>query len=404
MPKRYKTLMLSCNYWKIWWASTASNVGDGVVLVAIPLIAAQLTREPLAVAATTIAVRLPWLVFGLFAGVIVDRSDRRKVMILTDVGRAAGFTVVALLVAAGQISLPVLYISVFAMGVLETLFDGAAMSIVPSVVPAAQLEQANGRLFAAQIAANSFAGPALGGLLFAAVVWLPFGFNSVTFLASALLLIGVRGSFRPKKTSSASISSNIGAGMAIVWREPIIRTFAIGAGVLNLGFIAAIAVLVLHAQDNLGLSDVGYGLLLASAAVGGVAGAQTASRVVAHIGRYRSVVLAVVVIGAGLAVIGGTSSVWIAGASFAIVAFAEELWNVVSVTYRQLRTPDEMLGRVMSSFRVIAYETIPLGALLGGIVADLLGVRAAFVVGGLIVFGLLPVVLTAMTEEKLSPQ
>jgi MFS family permease len=396
--------MLPRSYWKIWTASTASNVGDGVVLVAVPLLAAQLTREPVAIAATTIAIRLPWLVFGLFAGAIVDRTDRRRMMIWTDVARAVGIGALALLVASDHITLPALYLAIFAMGVLETLFDIAAMSIVPAVVPPAQLEMANGRLFAAQIAANSFAGPALGGLLFAAAVWLPYGLDAVTFVLSAVLLASVAGDFRPEVTRRPSMLRDIKAGLAFVWNERMIRMFAIGAGVLNFGFTAAAAVFVLHAQDNLSLNDVGFGLLLAGAALGGVAGAQSAPGVILRLGRYRSLLAAVAAMAAGLVVMGATSSPWPAGAALAALAFFEEVWNVVSVTYRQSRTPDEMLGRVMSSFRVIAYGAFPLGALAGGLIAQASTVRLPFFVGAAVMAILVPAVSATMGEDALAPR
>jgi MFS family permease len=395
--------MLPRSFWKIWTASTASNVGDGVVLVAVPLLAAQLTRDPLAVAATTIAVRLPWLLFGLFAGAIVDRTDRKRVMVYTDVARAVALIALAVVVGTDNITLAGLYVAVFAVGVLETLFDTAAMSILPAVVPTDQLERANGRLFAAAIAANSFAGPALGGLLFAAAAWVPFGFDAATFFISALLLATLAGGFRPERVSEKSIVADIKAGMRFVWRERVIRTFAIGAGVLNLGFTAAAAIFVLHAQDNLGLGEVGFGLLLASAAVGGILGAQAASRFIAAIGRYRSLLLAVALMAGGLAVMGAASSPWLAGASFAAVAFFEEVWNVVSVTYRQAATPNEMLGRVMSSFRVIAYGAFPVGAALGGAIASATGLRSTFFVGALIMAALLPLIVSEMSRADLAP-
>lgn len=388
----------------MWTASTVSNVGDGVVLVAIPLMAADLTRDPLAIAAATVAVRLPWLVFGPFAGAMVDRSDRRRVMVLTDAARAVLLAGMAALVVLDAMTLPVLYLLVFAAGLLETLFDGAAMSIVPAVVPLDQLERANGHLFAAQIAANSFAGPALGGALFAAAVWLPFGFDAATFLASALILLSLRGRFKPPRSTRRSLWAEVGDGLRFVWRERIIRTFAIGAGLLNFGFTAAASVLVLHAQDNLGLGDTGFGLLLAGAAVGGMAGAQLAARVISAIGRYRSLLVTVTVMAWSLVVMGLAPAPVVVGAAFALLAFFEEVWNVVSVTYRQARTPEGMLGRVMNGFRVIAYGTFPLGALAGGAVAGTIGLRATFVFGAVVMAALLPLVSTTMSESRLSPR
>jgi len=170
----------------------------------------------------------------------------------------------------------------------------------------------------------------------------------------------------------------------------VIRVFAIGAAVINLGFAAASAVLVLHAQDNLNLGDVGFGLLLASAAVGGVAGAQLASRVIGRLGRRNGILAAVATMAVAIATMGLAGSVWVAGVAYAVFGFAGEVWNVVSITFRQEATPDEMLGRVMSGFRVIAYGAFPVGAALGGVIAELAGLRVTFVFAAVLTAALIP--------------
>ncbi len=389
---------LGRRFWTVWAAATSSNIGDGIVLAALPLLAASLTREPLGVAATTIAVRLPWLVFGLFAGVIVDRADRLRLMITTDVARAVAFAGIAVVVATDNMTLSVLYVAVFGIGVLETLFDTAAMSITPSIVQRHQLELANARINGAQIAANDFVGPPIGAALFAIAAAVPFGVNAVTFAASVVILLTVGGHYRPPRTEQPSVIGDIKIGFGFVWREPLIRAFAIGAGTINLGFTAAASVLVLHAQDNLHLDDVGFGLLLTSAAIGGVAGAQLAPRTIHRIGRRSSVLASVVAIVVGIAIMGAADTLWLAAASFALFGFAGEIWNVVSVTYRQSVTPDDMLGRIMSGFRVIAYGAFPIGAALGGLIATTVNLRAAFFIGAGLIATLLPF-LTHITSK-----
>lgn len=394
---------LGRRFWAVWTAATSSNIGDGIVLAALPLLAATLTRDPLSVATTTIAVRLPWLVFGLFAGVIVDRTDRLRLMMVTDLGRAAAYTGIAVVVATGNMTLAILYITVFGVGVLETLFDTAAMSITPALVDRDQLDHANARINGAQIAANEFVGPPVGAALFAVAAAAPFGVNAVTFAVSAAILLTVGGSYRPARTVRPSVVGDIRAGFGFLWREPVIRAFAIGAGAINLGFTAAAAVLVLHAQDNLGLDELGFGILLASAAVGGVAGAQLAPRTINRVGRRPGVLTAVVVMASGVATMGAANILWIAAVGFALFGFAGEIWNVVSVTYRQSVTTDEMLGRVMSGFRVIAYGAFPVGAALGGLIASAFSLRATFFVGSGIIAALLPFLMLTTRHHSLDP-
>ncbi len=387
----------------MWTAATASNVGDGIVLAALPLLAASITRDPMAVAATTIAIRLPWLLFGLFAGVIVDRTDRLRLMITTDLGRAFAFAGIALVVATNNMTLLILYAAVFGVGVLETLFDTAAMSLTPSLVEPDQLEHANARINGAQIAANEFIGPPIGAALFAIAAAVPFGVNAVTFAVSVVVLLTVRGRFRPQRIERLSVVGDIRDGFGFLWREPVIRAFAVGAGVINLGSTAAISVLVLHAQENLLLDELGFGLLLAAAAVGGVSGAQLAPRIIYRLGRRASVLTSVGAVVAGIAVMGAAKSLLVAGAGFALFGFAAEIWNIVSVTYRQAATPDAMLGRVMSGFRVIAYGAFPIGAALGGLIASAVSLRAAFFVGAGLVAALLPFFIYTTNRHSLDP-
>jgi MFS family permease len=381
---------LGTRFWRVWTAATASNVGDGIVLAALPLLAAKLTREPLGVAATTIAVRLPWLVFGLFAGVIVDRTDRLRMMIRTDLGRALAFAGMTALVATGDMTLLLLYLTVFGVGVLETLFDTAAMSMTPALVERDQLELANARINGAYIAANEFVGPPIGGALFAVAAAAPFGVDAATFALSVVVLLTVGGRYRPTRPESSTVMADIRDGFAFVWREPLIRAFALGAGTINLGFTAAVAILVLHAQDNLGIDDLGFGLLLATAAVGGIIGAQVAPHVLGRLGRRRSIIASVGGLSVGLALMGAAGTVWQAGVGYAMFGFSGEIWNVASVTYRQSVTPDELLGRVMAGFRVIAYGAFPIGAALGGLIAATTSLRMTFFVGAVLIAFLVP--------------
>lgn len=389
----------------MWTASTISNIGDGIVIAALPLLAVHLTQQPIAIAGVTIAARLPWLLVATFSGVLVDRSDRLHMMVATDVLRTVLFAAIAVLVATDQMSLTLLYVVVFIAGVLETLFDTAAMTITPSVVAAERLEVANARLDSAQSTANELVGPSLGGLTFAAVAFLPFGINAASFAVSVVLLLSIGGEYR-SAPRSASFVDDAKEGFRFLWREPGIRAFAVGAGLLNLGQTAALSLLVLHSRENLQIDEAGFGLLLAAAAIGGILGSLGAPRIIVTLGRRTSVTAAVVAIAASLAVVGATTSAIVAGAGLALGTFAASTWNIVSVTHRQRATPDELLGRVMAGFRVIAYGAFPFGAALGGFVAGVLDVRDAFFVGAGVIAGLVPllgVILPASALERGRP-
>jgi predicted MFS family arabinose efflux permease len=277
------------------------------------------------------------------------------------------------------------------------------MSMTPSLVRRDQLEVANARITGSQIAANEFGGPPLGGLLFAVAVSIPFGVNAVTFAVSAALLLTVGGRYRPHRSEPTTVIGDIRRGFGFVWREPVIRAFAIGAGAINLGFTAAAAILVLHAQDNLGLDGFGFGLLLTAGAVGGLLGAQLAPRTIERIGRRTSVLAAVLALSAGVAGIGAAPGLLVAAIGFAAFGFAGEIWNIVSVSYRQAATPDELLGRVMSSFRVVAYGAFPIGAAVGGLIASATSLRTTIYIGAATIATLLPYLAIATAGRNLQP-
>ncbi len=347
-------------------------------------------RDLLAVSSVTVAATLPWLLFGLLAGVIVDRTDRWRAMVTIDVLRGASLAVFAVIVLRGSPTLLAIVLMVFALGVGETIFDTAAQAALPAVVPEDRLERANGRLFGAQIAMNGFIGPPLGALLFATSAAGPFAFDAATFLVSALLLrrlVSGCAHHSPAK-AYASILTDVREGLSWLWGHPGVRAFAIGAAIVNLAHTAAMAILVLLVRDELGGSALSFGLVLTGAAVGSIAGTQIAGWLVQRAGRRQAVILATATFSTSLLLVGTAPNVLAAAAGLATFGAAGEVWNVIAVSYRQARVPDRLLGRVMATYRVLAYGAMPVGALLGGALAKVSGVRAT-VISGAIAAGLL---------------
>ena len=187
---------LGLNYRKLWASSAAANLADGIFQVALPLMAVALTTSPALIAGVSIAGRLPWLVFVLFAGALADRLDRRITMRNVQVMRVVVLGGLALLAVAGGLSLPVLYVTAFVLGVGETLFDTAAQSIMPNIVAREQLSLANGRLYAVEVAMNQFIGPPLGGFLVAISVPLALAGSVFAYALAALGLAVMVGTFR----------------------------------------------------------------------------------------------------------------------------------------------------------------------------------------------------------------
>jgi MFS family permease len=365
----------------LWTASAISNVGDGIMGAAFPLLVASVTRDPVLVSGASVVGRLPWFLLALISGALVDRMDRRRVMIWTDVFRAAVVGALAWVIAMDQAGLAVIYGVAFLLGSAETMFDTSAEAIIPTLVPSKDLTSANGRLQAVEWVAGTFVGPPVGAALFALAAATPFLVNSVSFLIAALVVALIAGQYTSERTAvSASIRQDIGEGVRWLWRNRVLRTLSLMAGGINLFSTGVIAIFVLFAQDILGVSDVGYGVLLTVIGLGGLAGAMASRFTVARLGPGVTV-HAVIVLGAALsAVMGALSNPYLVGGLLLLYGFVVIHWNVVAVTLRQQLVPDGLRGRVASVARLIAWGTQPLGALVGGLLAAGFGLRAPFYV------------------------
>ena len=374
---------MDSRFTRLWTASTISILGDGVVFAAFPLIVASLTRDPIAVAVLAFSLRLPWLLFALPAGVIVDRNDRRRLMISADLVRATALGILAIALATGEPSLLILYLVGFLVGMAETIFDSAAEAFLPAIVDTPSLSKANGRLVSARWVANSFVGPPLGAVLFISAAWLPVGIDAVTFLAAAILVLSIGGSFSADRAPSTNtMRADIGEGVRWLWNHRLLRTTALMAGGYNLVVSGMVAILVLFAQDEVGLSDLGFGLVLAALGVGGLLGGLVAGRIEEAVGTANTLILGVVTAATAATTMGFTSNALVLGGSILAFGVTTTLWNVVAISLRQELTPDELRGRAASAGKMVAFGAEPIGALLGGFVAAWIGLRAPILVAG----------------------
>jgi MFS family permease len=372
---------LNREYGKLWTASTISNLGDGVTLVAGPLLAASLTRDPALVAGLTFAQQLPWLLFSLVSGALVDRLDRRRVMAMVDFFRAGIIGILGLMVLNGWVSMPLMYAVFFLLGTAETLFANASLAILPSVVSKDYLEKANGRLFAAELVANDFAGRSLGGVLFAVAASIPFLIDAGTFAASAALILALQGRFRvprPEGIAEKTLVGEISDGLVWLLRHRLLFALAIMLGAGNLTFSATYSILVLFADEVLNLSSVGYGLLMTTGGIGGVLGSLFAERIGYLFGTGRTLFLTMLLQGPVFAAIALSGNPFVVGAMIALLGVAAFIWNVLTFALRQVLVPDELLGRVTSCYRLLGVGSGAFGALIGGLLARELGLAAPF--------------------------
>ena len=376
----------------LWTSSTASAFGTGLATVATPLFVASRTSSPLVVSLASAVTWLPWLLFALPGGVLVDRLDRRRLMVVIDWLRAAAMAGLALAVLTRTAGLPVLLVVFFLVSTGEVLARAASQALLPALVPRARLERANGLLYGgATVAQQMVAGP-LGGLLFAVAAALPFVANAATFAVSAVVLTLVAGSYRAggeRPRGARSLRGEVLDGLRWLMAQRLLRTMALLIGLLNVTLTAALAVLVLLARDRLGLGSVGYGLLFTCLAVGGVLGALVGDRLVARVTATWTIRVGLLIEAATHLVLATSRSSLVVGLTLFLFGVHGALWGIVGSSLRQRLAPPEMLGRVGSSMLFVAAGGNCLGAVLGGALASAFGLTAPYWVG----FGVAVVVI-----------
>ncbi len=362
------------DYRLIFSASAISNLGDGVAVVAFPWLATLLSRDPVDIAFVAFASSLPWFVFSLPAGVITDRLSHRLTMVWCDLFRCVlTLGVVALVMLGPDLpgtdtrgTIPALALIAFLLGMAEVLRDNTAQTILPRLVHSRDLPSANGQLWSAESVLNQFIGPPLAGFLIAVALPLPFVLDALSFALAALLVMRLR----PEPIAKQPRQPAFGAmkeGMVWIWQHPLMMRLAVMTGLMNLGATVSLTILVLFAQDILGLGPLGYGLVLTGGAVGGILGGLVAPRIVARIGDGWGLRVATISMALESALIGVAWHGSLVALGMFCGVFGGMIWNVIAVPLRQRIVPPELLGRVNSVYRFISWGMIPVGAMLAGL-------------------------------------
>ena len=401
LGRRFLTLLAS---------SASSNLADGVVRAALPLIAVRWTDSPVLVSGVLVAFTVPWLLLALPVGALVDSVDRRLAMLAANGLRVAVLIVLSAVVALDAGSIWALYVAAFLLGSAETIYDTAAQSLLPGVVDRVSLERANGRLSAAEVISNLFAGPPLGGVLVASAVVLgvagPAGLWAVAFL----ILLFLRGNFRPVRANGRGWRSELIGGARFALQHRLLRTMAGMVALANIAtgaFLGTFVVFAVGPESAMRGTDAQYGLLLAAAGAGSLLGALVAGRLGTKIGRGRLLALTLLCMGVFIGTPSVTSGYLLVGAAFVIGGVAVAAWNVITVSFRQRVTPDELLGRVNSFYRLLTWGTVPLGSLCGGVLGEVVGMQPMFAAMAIVVllpiFGIRLVNEAALREAEEQP-
>lgn len=377
---------LGRRFWTFWCASALANVGDGIRLAAFPLLAASLSSDPVMVGIAAAAATVPWLLTGLYAGSLADRYGARTLIRVAELSRIAVLSGLIAMLLSDRATIGAVAAAAFLLGAGETMRDTAAQTVIPRLVPSVLLERANGRLSAVELVGNEFVGPLVGGVLFGAGVALPFMVNGATAALGLFLVLSLPGAVLSMAVSRSERSEHTGRGIKIglLWlgRQRFLKVLMTTVAFVAVADSAWFSIFVVYSNRTLGLGPAGFGALLALGAVGGLAGALGADRLIARL-RHRTVIgWAATVAAVTPCALLMIADIWVARAVVLITSGAFGVLNVAAMSLRHRLVPAELLGRVSATWRVSVYGAGAVGALVGGALASAYGLDAPFLLSG----------------------
>ena len=373
---------LGPRFWRMWSATGISAIGDGMVYVGFPLLALHFTKNAVLIAAVAVVAQVPALLVAIPAGALADRLNRRQMLVAIEFTRFVVLGVFAGLILARKDSLAALYAVSFLLGVGRFAYKAAITATLPDLIPEELLVKGNSRIWSVTLTGEDVAGEAVGGFAFALSRFLPFAVDSVSFLFSAVLLNQALPNNKPVRPESASLLADVRAGIRWFTRNELLRLIAAVIAVFAFCQAMVFAVLVLYVTQDLHVSKATYGVLLSIAAVASAIGAIAAPHLHRRLGSGWCILVAGIAAAGAYAIMAVTSSPVAGTAAMSLETVAVTVGAVASVSLRQSTTPAELQGRVASAHQTVVYGVVPLGSLLGGVLASHLGIRTSYYIAG----------------------
>ena len=367
-------------FFALWTASGFSYFVYWASQVAFPLFASQLTRSAILVAGVTFALTVPWLITGLLAGALVDRYNRRKLLLALSVCRLSAICLAALAALLGYGILPVVYAAACIVGISQTMEEPTFAALVPMIVPQARLDQANRWLKGAQNCIDllaSLPGSIIGSLS----ITLMMGGIEGLAVVELIALLFLRGSYHPQRMSKHHIAREMFDGLRFVWNQQVLRTISLMAATINACWSAYLAVLVLYAvkPGPMNLTAFEYGLLFTSSSIGGIAGSLSAIPLQRWLGRRWAIGLNILGNAALFAAPALSANPWIIGVAAVLGGFTGPLWSIAAASLIGRSIPTHMQGRTNAAYSFIGSGAMALGPVFGGLIAQFIGIRSVFI-------------------------
>ena len=381
---------LGHDFSRIWSASLITNLVDGVLRLAAPLLAVSLTQDPILIGALSALGLLPWLFFAIPIGAIVDRVDRRKALVLGNLLRALIAFFIAFAVLQGFINIWLLLISVFFFGICEVLVDTTSQAVLPQILDKSNYERGNSRLQISEVIVSQFAGAPLSGFLYAVSIALPFYFSTTGFILAGLLIL----LFPFEREINARKEGEVGQAklglkgdikFALNYLYQDKQIFSIVVITTSLGFFYSLsnAIAPLFILKELNVSPAMFGVVLAIGGIGALIGSIAAPMASKYLGRGRALAINVFLASLLVIFIGLSPNAYFFVVVSVLIGFTISVWNILLMSLYQSLIPPELYGRIHGARRTIVWGLMPIGSLLGGVIARG-GLRLPFLIGGAI--------------------
>ncbi|MFI5844844.1 MFS transporter [Catenuloplanes sp. NPDC051500] len=397
------------NEWILVVFTGTTNLADAVARIALPLLAAQISRSPVVVAAVASVMSLPWLVAALHVGVFVDRMDRRVLLMAAEIARLLSTGLLLVTVLAGRPTLVLIYAAALVIGLADVVAGIAGVSIIPSAVPKRRWEKANARITALEYLFNGFVGQPVGGFLVAIGFGLALGVTGFSYAAGAVLLLLLVGNFRvaAKTGPKRSVNTEIREGLRFLWQHQLLRTMALLIAIMAGCWSAWLALIPVYAVGGpLGLDERQYGFLLTCLGAGGIIGTVIVGPLNRWIGRrwsmFADVIGAFALVAAPALLPPTPASAWPIGAAAFVAGVGGTMWTVNSRFITQSLVPADMLGRFSAASRLVAWGMTPVAAILAGILAQVFSYQVAFGFFAVLCVLLVYPFFTVVTRERVA--
>jgi len=383
-----------------------SNLGDGISLVAFPLLSARYGVSPMEIGLIVFARMSPWLIFSLPAGLIIDRLSPKRIIFWVNIGRFLIATILAVLISTETINVPILVAVAALIGCLEVLSDNSAQSLVPMVVDKQQLTTALARQQTIELVVNRFIGIPIGGFMMAqqeeaAFVSIAIAYIAAAFLVTSLCVRTERISEDDQSGEKTSFWKELFAGARYIWRHSVLRVLAFNTGFSNFATQAVEAVFVLFITQALKVPGWAFGIILSMEAIGGIVGSLIVVKLKDNYGEANILRLVIFTLPFIIIFTPLFLNPWIVAGMYFLLGISNALWGAIAVSYRQEIVPGVLMGRANAFYRLIAWGTLPLGSLVGGWSAGTFGYVVNYVLVGIFLMGAwvtLPILSTRRLE------